>query len=60
MSQIKITLVKSLIGRKPKHINIANQLGLRKMHKAVVHNDIPSIRGMVNIISYMLRIEESA
>ena len=55
---IKITLVKSLIGRKPKHIHIANQLGLRKMNKSVVHHDIPSIRGMVNMIGYMLRVEE--
>lgn len=59
MTKIKITLIKSLIGRKPKHITIANQLGLRKMHKSVLHNDIPAIRGMVNIIGYMLRIEES-
>jgi len=59
MTKIKITLIKSLIGRKPKHITIANQLGLRKMHKSVLHNDIPAIRGMINIIGYMLLIEES-
>jgi large subunit ribosomal protein L30 len=57
---IKITLVKSLIGRIPKHILIANQLGLRKMHKTVVHQDIPAIRGLVNQIYYMLKVEENA
>ena len=57
---IKITLVKSLIGRKPKHIMIAKQLGLRKMHHTVVHQDIPAIRGLVNTIYYLLEIEECA
>ncbi len=60
MDKIKITLVKSLIGRKPKHKHIANQLGLRRMHASVIHNDVPSIRGMVNVISYLLLVEESA
>ena len=57
---IKITLVKSLIGRLPKHILIAKQLGLRKMHSTVVHQDIPSIRGLVNAIYYLLDVEECA
>lgn len=57
-NKIKITLVKSLIGRLPKHIEIANQLGLRKLNHSVVHQDIPSIRGMVNAIHYLLEIEE--
>lgn len=55
---IKITLVKSLIGRLPKHKEIANQLGLRKMHRTVVHQDIPSIRGLVNAIYYLVEVEE--
>lgn len=56
---IKIKLVKSLIGRQPKHIEIANQLGLRKLNRTVVHKDIPSIRGMINAIHYLLEVEES-
>ncbi len=57
---IKITLIKSLIGRLPKHIQIAKQLGLTKMHSTVVHQDIPAIRGLVNTIYYLLDIEECA
>ena len=57
---LKITLVKSTIGRKPKHILIAKQLGLGKLNSMVIQKDTPSIRGLINIISYMLRIEESA
>lgn len=57
---VKITLVKSLIGRLPKHIQIAHQLGLRKMHSTVVHQDIPAIRGLINAIYYLLDVEECA
>lgn len=56
---VKLTLVKSLIGRKPKHVDIANQLGLRKMHSTVVHNDNPAIRGLINQVSYLLSVEEA-
>jgi large subunit ribosomal protein L30 len=57
---IKLKLVKSLIGRLPKHIEIAKQLGLRKINAEVVHSDTPSIRGMVNTIYYLVKIEECA
>ncbi|MBA2711725.1 MAG: 50S ribosomal protein L30 [Tatlockia sp.] len=58
--KIKITLVKSTIGRKPKHVEIAKQLGLGKLNSSVIHQDIPAIRGLVNSIYYMLQVEESA
>lgn len=58
--QIKITLVKSLIGRLPKHIQIAKQLGLKRINSSVVHNDIPAIRGLVNHVNYLVRIEEQS
>ncbi len=57
---LKITLVKSIIGRKPKHVLIAKQLGLGKLNSSVIHADNPAIRGLVNIITYMLVVEECA
>jgi large subunit ribosomal protein L30 len=60
MQKIKITLVKSLIGRKPKHVSIAKQLGLGKTNSSVMHQDTPAIRGLVNIINYLLHVEEQA
>ena len=57
-NKIKVKLVKSLIGRIPKHIVIANQLGLRKMNATVVHQDTPAIRGMINAIYYLVDVEE--
>ena len=56
---VQIKLVKSLIGRLPKHIDIAKQLGLRKINSTVVHQDIPAIRGLINAIYYLVEVEES-
>ncbi|WP_028388525.1 50S ribosomal protein L30 [Legionella fairfieldensis] len=58
--KLKITLVKSTIGRKPKHIEIAKQLGLGKLNSSVIHNDNPAIRGLINTIVYLLQVEECA
>ncbi|KTD15098.1 50S ribosomal protein L30 [Legionella gratiana] len=58
-NKIKITLVKSIIGRKPKHITIVKQLGLGKTNSSVTHNDTPAIRGLINQVNYLLLIEES-
>lgn len=58
--KLKITLVKSTIGRKPKHVEIAKQLGLGKLNSSVVQQDNPSIRGLINSIYYMIQVEECA
>ncbi|WP_165474793.1 50S ribosomal protein L30 [Legionella nagasakiensis] len=60
MSKIKITLIKSLIGRMPKHIEIAKQLRLRKMNSVAIHQDNPAIRGLIRQIDYLLKVEECA
>lgn len=56
--QLKVTLVRSRFGRKPKHIASVQGLGLRRMHQTVVLEDTPSIRGMINKVSYLLKVEE--
>ncbi len=58
-NKIKITLIKSIIGRKPKHVSIVKQLGLGKTNSSVTHNDTPAIRGLVNQVDYLLLVEES-
>ena len=58
MAKIKVTLVKSLIGIKKDHIATANALGLRKINKTVEHEDTPQIRGMINKVDYLLKVEE--
>ncbi len=56
--QLKITLVRSLIGRMASHRLIVKSLGLRRMHHSVVVKNNPSVMGMVNKISYLLKVEE--
>ncbi len=55
---LKITLVKSLIGRLPGHIRTAHALGLKKMHASVIQRNSPTIMGMVNKLEYLLKVEE--
>lgn len=55
---LKVTLVRSLIARLESHKACARGLGLRKMHHSVEVMDTPENRGMVNKISYLLKVEE--
>jgi large subunit ribosomal protein L30 len=57
--QIKVTLIRSPIGFQPKHRECVRGLGLKRMHQTVVLEDTPSVRGMVNKIDYMVRVEEA-
>jgi large subunit ribosomal protein L30 len=57
--QIKVTLVRSPIGFQPKHRECVRGLGLKRMNHTVVLEDTPSVRGMVNKINYMVRVEEA-
>ncbi len=59
MAELKITLVKSTIGAKPKHRKTAEALGLTKLHKTVVQPDNAAIKGMVNQISHLVKVEEA-
>ena len=56
--KLKIELVRSPIGKIPKHRATVRALGLKKLHQVVVHDKSPMILGMVNAISYMLHVEE--
>lgn len=58
MAKQRVTLVKSLIGRKKTHIATANALGLKKIGKTVEHEVNPQIQGMINKIDYLLKVEE--
>ena len=55
---LKLTQIKSSIGYKPKAKATLEALGLRKVNHVVEKNDSPSIRGMINRIPYLLKIEE--
>ncbi len=55
---LKITLVRSGIARPGKHKVVLLGLGLKKMNKPVLRKDTPEIRGMINKVSHLLRVEE--
>jgi len=57
--QVKLTLVKSKFGRLASHRACVSGLGLRRMHHSVVVADTPENRGMINRISYLLRVEQA-
>ena len=57
-TKLKITQVRSLIGRPQKHRRIIEALGLKKNQTAVVHNDTPAIRGMVFKVRHLVDVEE--
>ncbi|MEE2783188.1 MAG: 50S ribosomal protein L30 [Pseudomonadota bacterium] len=58
--KIKVTMTKSAIGRLKKHKACVAGLGLRRIGQTVEVEDTPSIRGMINRISYMVRVEGEA
>ena len=58
MAELKITLVKSVIGTKPKQRLNVKALGLGKTNSSVVQKDNPAIRGMIRKVSHLVKVEE--
>lgn len=56
--QVRITLVRSAIGRPQDQKNSVKSLGLTKMNQSVIREDSPSIRGICNKISHLVTVEE--
>lgn len=56
--KVKVTLVRSTIGRKPDQRKTVTALGLNKMNSTTVHEANPCVMGMINKISHLLRVEE--
>jgi len=56
--KLKITLTKSPIGYVKKQKITVRTLGLHRLHQTVEHVDTPQIRGMINKIQHLVRVEE--
>ncbi len=54
----EVTLVKSLIGRKPNQVATAKALGLGRIGSTVVKEDNDAIRGMIKTIEHLVKIVE--
>ena len=57
--KLKVTLVKSPIGCVPKRRRTVEALGLKKVNKTVELPDNAAVRGMVNQVSYLVKVEEA-
>lgn len=57
--QIKVTLVRSVIGTKESHRATVRGLGLRRMNSSRVLNDTPEVRGMIRKVDYLVRVSEA-
>ena len=57
--KLKVTLVKSPIGCVPTHRRTVEALGLKKVNKTVELPDNAAVRGMVNQVSYLVKVEEA-
>jgi large subunit ribosomal protein L30 len=55
---LKITLVKSATGYSQRQKGTVAALGLRKLHSTVLQPDTPTIRGMINKVPHLLKVEE--
>lgn len=58
MKKLRITQVRSGIGRPERQKRTLEALGLRKMHQTVEHEATPQIMGMVRKISHLIKVEE--
>jgi large subunit ribosomal protein L30 len=58
MNKIKVKLVKGLAGCKQAHRDTVRGLGLKKLNQVSELTDTPAVRGMINRVNYLVRIED--
>ena len=57
MTKIKVRLVKGLAGCKQTHRDTVRGLGLKRLNQVSELVDTPAVRGMINRVNYLVRIE---
>jgi large subunit ribosomal protein L30 len=57
-SKLRVTLERSLIGLSPRQEATLKALGLRRIRQVVEHDDTPTIRGMIRMVPFCLKVEE--
>ncbi|HCX72776.1 MAG TPA: 50S ribosomal protein L30 [Candidatus Cloacimonas sp.] len=58
MQKLKVTQIRSTINRKQKQKDTVKALGLGKIGRSKIHDDNPVIRGMINKVSHLVKVEE--
>ncbi len=59
MANVKVTLVKSLIGAKPNQKKTAQSLGLNKIGDFIVHADGDVLNGKIKVVSHLVKVEKT-
>lgn len=58
MEKVTVTLIKSLIGSKPKQRATALSLGLKKIGDSTAQNNDPVLAGKIKVISHLVRVDD--
>jgi large subunit ribosomal protein L30 len=58
MQKLRITWIKSGIGYPEEQRRTLTALGLHRLHQVVEHQDSPSIRGMINKVKHLVKVEQ--
>ncbi|MPZ69475.1 MAG: 50S ribosomal protein L30 [Actinobacteria bacterium] len=58
MAKLKVTQVRSALGRGAKQIGTVRALGLKRMGDSAVHDDKPEILGMINAVAHLVEVEK--
>ncbi len=56
--RLKITQYRSAISRRQNQKDTIRSLGIRRLHQTVEHDDTPAIRGMIETVKHLVRVEE--
>jgi large subunit ribosomal protein L30 len=56
--KLKVTQIRSTIGRVEKQKETIRALGIKKLYQSVVHKDTPQIRGMIETVKHLVQVEE--
>ena len=60
MAKLRITLVKSGIGYEEDQKRTLKALGFHRLNQSVVHDDSRAIRGMINKVRHLVKVEEAS
>jgi large subunit ribosomal protein L30 len=57
MENVKVTLIKSLIARKPNQVATAKTLGLKRPGDSIVLPSTPALAGKIKVLSHLVKVE---
>ena len=60
MAKLRITWIKSGIGYAQVQRRTLKALGLYRLNQSVIHSDHPSVRGMIDKVRHLIRVEEES